>query len=197
MCLQSLGLRANAQYGLSLQIMTIIQGTAAVWTAVKWPLIGQLRAQRNLVKLRQVFWERLWLQKITFVALASIALALGPRFLVLIGTDKQLIPIEWLFVMAANAFLETQFVAWATLISTENRLPSLWPTVASSATTVLLVYILMNDGVRGFAPFVLGPALVGCLFNYWFWAYAGARKLDTSWFRFIFLGIRSTASSKT
>src|SRR5207247_580035 len=139
LCLKYLGLQANAQYGLSLQIMTIIQGVASVWTAVKWPLIGQLRARQELDRLRRELWPRLWLQRISFFLLAAVVLALGPRMINLLGTDKQLLPLELLSALALNAFLDMQFGTWATFISTENRIPTLWPTLISSVLTIVLV----------------------------------------------------------
>ena len=194
-CLKYFGLRANGQYGLSLQIMTVIQGMSAVWIAVKWPVIGQLRARQDVEGVRQIFWTRLWLQNITFAVQVAAALALVPGLLAWMGTDKRLIPLEWCWVLAVNAFLELQFGSWATLISTENRLPSLWPTVVSSAITVGLVWILIGNGFSGFGALVLGPLVVGSLFNYWFWGCYGARTLNTAWWRFTFRGPHSVAPS--
>ena len=193
LCLKYLGLKANAQYGLSLQIMSIIQGISSVWTAVKWPLIGQLRARQDLGRLRRELWPRLWLQRISFFLLAAVVLALGPRMISLIDADKQLVPIELLFAMALNAFLDMQFGAWATFISTENRIPTLWPTVISSVVTIGLVWMAIASGWSGIGALVLGPLIVGCLFNYWFWGCEGARTLKTTWWRFVFVRPRSAA----
>ena len=166
--------------------MTVIHGMSGVWTAVKWPLIGQLRARQDLTAVRQVLWPRLWLQNLTFIALAVVAVGFGPQLLVSVGTDKRLIPAGWFVLMATNSFMEMQFATWSTVISTENRLPSLWPTVISSAVTILLVWLLIDRGVAGYGPLVLGPLIVGCLFNYWYWGYKGARELGTTWAGFVF-----------
>jgi len=164
-----------------------------VWTAVKWPLIGQLRARQDLGRLRRELWPRLWLQRISFFLLAAVVLALGPRMISLIDADKQLVPIELLFAMALNAFLDMQFGAWATFISTENRIPTLWPTVISSVVTIGLVWMAIASGWSGIGALVLGPLIVGCLFNYWFWGCEGARTLKTTWWRFVFVRPRSAA----
>ena len=51
LCLNFFGLAAYGQFGLSLQVMAIIQGMAAVWTAVKWPLIGQMRSHQQIDRI--------------------------------------------------------------------------------------------------------------------------------------------------
>jgi len=186
LCLKYLGLSANAQYGLTLQILTAVHGVSAVWVAVKWPLISQQRAKQDLSAVRRTLWPRFWLQNITYLLGAAVAVSLGPQLLVLIGSNKELLPPKWLLLMAVSTFLEIQFVCWATLVSTENRLPSLWPTVFSSLLTIFIASACFQMGWIGFGPLVAAPLAVGCLCNYWFWGYVGARQMGTTWWRFVF-----------
>jgi hypothetical protein len=185
-CFRFFGLVTNGNYGLSLQAATLIQAMATVWVAVKWPRIGQLRAQRNFDEMRRLLWPRIWLQIVTFIVLAVMAAILGPVLLEWKGSGKQLLPMVWFALLLVNVFLENQFIIWATFLTTENRVPTLKSMVTTDALTLAMVLPLVRIPSIGVGAFALGPLISGCLFNYWFWAGEGARNLQTTWFRYMF-----------
>jgi len=186
LCLNFFGLAIYGQFGLSLQVMTIVQGMSAVWTWVKWPLIGQLRSRQEVSRIRDLLWPRLWLQSLTFIVLAALALYAGPPLLAQWGAGKSMLPIGWLTLLVLYAFMEMQFAFWTHLLSTENLIPSLWATVVTYSGSVLLTFGLLKLTPLGLGAIVLGPFIAGGLFNYWYWPMAGARSLQTSWLRFTF-----------
>ena len=185
-CSLAFGLTANAAYGLSFQIVGIIQGMAMVWTSVKWPLVGQYRARHDHAALRRLLWPRVWLQSLTFVVLAVLAGKFGPYLLHWLGSGKQLLPQALFWVLLLNGFLESQLIFWTTLLSMENRIPSLWSVVLTNLATLLLILVLVNTTQLGLSALVIAPLLTGMVFNYWFWAKVGARSLQTSWLSFAF-----------
>jgi Na+-driven multidrug efflux pump len=184
-CLKVLGLAENAQYGLSGQLVGIISGMAAVWTTVKWQLIGQYRAQHDYAAMRRVLWPRFWLQHLTFLALAGGLILCGPPLLRWFGSGKQMLPLGWLVLLALYSFVELHLSFWAALISTENRIPFLWPGLATSLLGLSLSLALIHFTSLGIGALVLAPLLAGSLFNYWYWPLVGARSLDKSFFRFL------------
>jgi O-antigen/teichoic acid export membrane protein len=184
-CLKVLGLAENAQYGLSGQLVGIISGMAAVWTTVKWQLIGQYRAQHDYATMRRVLWPRFWLQHLTFLALAGGLILCGPPLLRWFGSGKQMLPLSWLVLLALYSFVELHLSFWAALISTENRIPFLWPGLATSLLGLSLSLALIHFTSLGIGALVLAPLLAGSLFNYWYWPLVGARCLDKSFFRFL------------
>jgi hypothetical protein len=191
LCLSIFGLAVYAQLGLSLQVMTIIQGMSAVWTLVKWPMIGQLRSRQEIGRIRDVLRPRLALQSATFIVLAAIALGAGPFLLTRWGGGKSMLPIGWLTLLVLNAFMEMQFAFWTHLLSTENRIPSLWATVVTYSSGVLLTFGLLKLTPLGLGAVVLGPLIAGGMFNYWYWPVVGAKSLQTGWLRFTFFRARS------
>ena len=82
-------------------------------------------------------------------------------------------------------FAELHVSFWASLISTENRIPFLWPALATSLLGLGLSLLLIHFTSFGIGALVLAPLLAGSLFNYWYWPLAGARTLDTRLFRFL------------
>ena len=185
-CASYFGLAANAQYGLSLQVAQMAAGMAAVWVSVKWPLVGHFRTQQDYPALRAVLQPRFLLQGGTYLVLAVAAFVFGPPLLRLQGSGKELLPAFWFGLLLLLYFLDLQFSFWTTLLSTENRVPSLWPTVISNLCSLALVLVLVESKHLRVGAFVLAPLVCGAMFSYWFWPLAGARSLRTNLFKFIF-----------
>jgi len=186
-CLAFIGLTANSEFGLSLQLMMVAQGMANVWTQVKWPLIGQLQAKRDYPAIRQMLRQRLWLQTLTYVLLVTAAIPLAQPALVWLGSDKEVLPVAMLVILAVNGLLEMHLSAWGALIATQNRIPLLWPLLISNATSIILAIALIQFAGYGLLSLLIAPLSIGLLFNYWYWPAHGARSIDTTWVRLLFL----------
>ncbi len=184
-CNQVLGLAGNAQYGLSTLLVGVISGMATVWTTVKWQLIGQYRTQHDYAAMARVLWPRFWLQHLTFLILAAGLVLCGPLLLCWFGSGKQMLPLGWLVVMALYYFIELHLSFWVSLISTENRIPFLWPGLATALVGLSFSLILIHFTSLGIGALVLAPLLAGSLFNYWYWPLVGAQSLKTDLFGFL------------
>lgn len=189
------GLDANAAYGLSFQAVSICSGLASVWLMVKWPIIGQFVARREVESLRHVFCSRLVLQVGTLVLLLIGMMVFGPTMLSIIGSKTHLLPTVWLVLMAANALIESHCSAWNTLIAVGNRLPMLWPSLATNAASLALNLALVHCASAEAGWLALGPLLAGMAFNYWYWPKFGARTMQLSWLEAIKHGLRAKSLS--
>jgi hypothetical protein len=186
LCSMLLSLEANAKYGLSLQVVNIASGMAAVWTFVKWPIAGQLVAKQDITGLRRLLWPRFWLQFATFTILAVAAITLGPPVVHFIGKDKEMLPILWVSLLALNGFLEAHLSFWNTLISLWNELPMVRASLVTSLAGLVINVMLICYAAEPQAGLLaLGPLAAGLLYNYWRWPMYGARKLGTSWPEFL------------
>lgn len=179
------GLTVAAQYQFSIQLLTIVQQLAMVWTQVKWPIAGQLRAQKRLADLRQLLWSRAWLQNLSCAVGVLGVVLLAQPLLHLVGTRKEVLPPLWLALLGLNQFLYLRYAFWVFLIATDNRIPSLWPAVITNAAAALIATGLVFGTDLGLGALVLGPLLAGLAFNYWYWNLAGARDLGTTWWKFL------------
>ena len=186
LCLRFLGLTTNAQYGLSMQILSICQGMASSWIQVKWPLISQLRAREDLGTLRSIFRTRLWMAGTTYAILALAAVVAGQALLNWLPGGKHVLPWPWYPILLSAGLLELHYVFWGTLLATGNRAPFLVPSLITSATSLLLVTGLIHFTSMGSGALVLGPLLAGCAFNFWYWPHEGARSVNSSWFKCLF-----------
>lgn len=187
-CLQVLGLQANARYGLSVQLVTFVYGMAMVWTIVRWPAIGQSLAQHDMPSVRRLLWSRIWLQALSYVVGCGLLLLLGPWLLGRFGGGKEMLPLGWVALLMLNSLFEAQFITWGTLISMQNRMTYLWPTVATNALSLAISLGLIHFTQLGLGALVLGPLLAGVVFNYWYWPLYAAKDIKTTLPAFMFLG---------
>ena len=97
-----------------------------------------------------------------------------------------MLPPTWLCLMCLDSFLLMQFSVWGTLIFAQNRIPYLWPTVATNILSLALSLSLVRFTSLGAGALVLAPLISGSLFNYWYWPPYAARSVGTTLFRFLF-----------
>lgn len=180
-----LGLAVSAQYGLSLQLLAVVQQVSMVWTEVKWPLAGQLRAQNRLADMRRLLWERGLLQNLTYMLGALVLVATAEPLLRWVGLNKEPLSTGLFALLALNHFLYLRFAFWVYLIATDNRLPFLWPIVLTNIATIGLAFVLVEFLGLGLPAIVTAPLITGALFNYWYWMFPGARELGTTWWQFV------------
>lgn len=192
---EGLGPQAYAEYGLSAQVMTLSAGIAGVWTSVKWPLVAQWRVRGEREAIRRLLAPRYRRQMLTFGGLAGMAILAGPGLLEMLSHDKKLLPVGLLVLMALNGWGELNFSFWTTLISTENRIPSAGPLVATQVGVALVAAGWVGWGGGGLEALVVAPLVLGGMFNYWWWSRVGARILNVTYMRFV-LGDRLMAYGK-
>jgi hypothetical protein len=174
------------RYQFSYNVLhTVAGGMAGAWTFVKWPSVMQLRLANDLAGLRKLLWPRIWLQTLTFCALAGAAVVAGQPILDFIAPSKQLLPSFWFALLAVQALMEINYVFWTTLLTSENRIPSMWAAVATNMAALALGYGLVKTTNLGLGSFVLAPLVANLAFNYWYWPHAGAKLLGASWLRYM------------
>jgi len=184
-CQTAFGLAASAEYGLSLQLISICSSMAMVWTMVKWPVVGQYRTREDYPALQRILRPRLWLQFITYAALAASVIIFIPWALRELGSNKTILPRPWMVLLALNALLEMNFSFWTTLISTENRMPFVFPTVITNIGSLGLALLLVAFTRFGLPSLVIAPLLAGSAFNYWFWSIEGPKSIRTRFNEFM------------
>lgn len=193
-CLHSFGLTANAQYGLSVQLLNVIAGMAAVWTSVKWPIVAQYSARHDFTAVQRVLRPRVWMQSLSFLAMAMVLLLFAPFLLGYVGSGKKVLPPQWFVLLALGSFLDMHLSFWTTVIFVGNRLPFLWPVVAGNVLSLVLSLTLVHFSPLGLGSLVLGPLIAGSCFNYWYWPPYACRSIGTSLFRLLFTGTASKSA---
>lgn len=180
------GLVTNAEYLLSVRLITAVQTISATWVYVKWPRIAQLNNLGGISQMETILWPRFWLQTLTFFALATCVVSLGPILLHRYFPDKQMLSLPWLGLLVLNTFFQMNFTFWTTLLWMQNRIPSFIPTIITQVAALGLLTLMITTTNLGVGAFILAPLVCGVIFNYWFWWLEGARMLKTTVPGFLF-----------
>ncbi len=185
LCSHQFGVAVWGEYGLSVQLMNISIGIAAVWTSVKWPVVAQLRLKGDREAMRRMLRPRYGLQVGTFLLLAGMAVTVVPWVLEASGSDKAMLPRGLLVLLALDSLGQLNFAWWTTLISTENRIPAFKAFIMTHVLSMGLATVLVLGLGWGLGTLVITPLVLGWLFNYWWWAREGSRMLGTTFPRFL------------
>lgn len=177
--------RETAQFRISFMLLTFVASISGTWIQVKWPLINRLRSENRFEEMRRQLFPRFWAGVLTMATGAIFVIAFFELGLGAMIFGKSVLPFALIAPLAINFLLETVFSFWTTLLTTDNRVPSLWPTLAHYLIISGVAFGLVNYGNLGVEALVWTPLIVGCLFNYWYWGFAGSRYLKTDLLRFL------------
>jgi O-antigen/teichoic acid export membrane protein len=189
-CSAFLDLRTTASYGLTMQVVTLIAALSAAWVLVKMPLINKLRAQHRNQEIANLFATRTRLALITFILGGLGFVFIGPRFLVIVHSKTQLIPVGPLILLLLTQMLEMHHSLYGGLVLSENRNPFVGPALVSGLMIVVLSCILTpRIGLYGM---ILSATIVQAAFNNWWPVWIGVAGLDVDvsryWKRFFGIG---------
>jgi len=176
---------SEVQFQFSFMLLTFVASISGAWMQVKWPMINRLRSENRFDEIRRQLFPRFWAGVLTMSFGAIFVIAFFQLGLGDIIFDKSSLPLALMIPLALNFLLETVFSLWTTLLTTDNRVPSLWPTLVHYLTTAGAAFYLVQFEGFGVEALVWTPLVVGLVFNYWYWGFAGSRYLQTSLLRFL------------
>ena len=177
-CSRFLGLGATASYGLSLQIVTLLQSTAVILVGTQLPRMVELRVRKRTHELRALVGHRVVLAGIVFLFGALSACLAGPYILQTLKSQTLLLPLGQLAFLFAYRFLEFNHSNFAMVITTENEVPFVAAALVSGVVIAVLAYpAVAHFGLWG----LMGTtALTQLVYNNWWPIRRCAQGLQTS-----------------
>jgi len=122
-CSQFLGNAVTASFGLTVQVGSFLMNFAALWLAVKWPLITILRTQGRLEEMAILFARRLALAVASFLVMAVVLVLAGTQLLEWKGSETRLLSTPQLIVYLFYLAQQLVYVQFGILTFTENIVP--------------------------------------------------------------------------
>jgi O-antigen/teichoic acid export membrane protein len=100
-----LTLEEIASFGITIQLIAVIAGLAAIYTVTYQPKIAQLRVSQNNTAIKKLYLKGQIVLLMTYIAGGTGLLILGGYILNLIGSQTQLMPPLYIFVLIIVSFL--------------------------------------------------------------------------------------------
>ena len=174
-CSAKLGLIDTASYGLSLNLLNIVFQMAAIPLMVAWPRIGRLRIQRDIPKIRTIFFQRAYLG-LVFGICGSMALAFfGKWMLELIGAKTHILSPNLIILLGIIIGLENHHSAYASLVLSENENPFVLPAFVSGIAIVSISWWAASHW--GLMGIIATQGLVQLAWNNWWTVLRGLKGL--------------------
>lgn len=180
-----------AQYGLTMQFVTVISGLAGSYITLMYPRITHDYYKNNIVAVRKHFGIIVLIVLLAYLFGCVGLLTVGNIFLELIGTQTQLLPTWQVIFLFFLHFLETQHSALANIHSIGNSAPFVKPSIYSGVAIVSLTYLLLEFTTPNIWIVLLVQFVVQASYNNWKWPYDACKILDISYWGFYRLGLKA------
>jgi len=191
LCSSFLGLGVTAEYGLSLQIFSILSSFSLIFFNTYIPLFNQDRFYKNKDKLKERFALANFIGLAFFLVGFISVIMFGNSLLIIIGSHTRFLNTKFNFVLGVYLFLNMQHGIAATFITTNNEVPFVKATLLSGAVIILLSFLLLKFTNLGAWSIILPPLAVGLAYNNWKWPLVVLRDLEMNYFGLLMLGMRA------
>lgn len=183
-----LDLEIVAQYGLSLQIVTILATASGIFFRTYIPKFNHNRMLGDIKNIKTDYSKSFLIMNIVYFAGAIIILFLGNTMLKLVGSKTLLLPNMYLIIMLVIIYLETNHSNCATLITTKNEVPFVKPSLLSGVGILVLGLISVKYLNAGILGLILSQGFVQLSYNNWKWPVEICKDLDTNYSEIFKLG---------
>lgn len=175
-----LPLATIGSYGLLTQLTTIVSGIANTMFVTYLPKVSNCRVTGDRPMLKRTISFSMVVGQIIMLAGALGIIFVAPYLLELIKSQtmlpSRLICVLYLVIVA----LELNHSEFASVISTENKIPYVIPSLVSGGVIVLLTFIALKFTTLGLLGVVLVQGIVQAAYNNWRWPLWVFRELDMS-----------------
>lgn len=186
-----LPLATIGSYGLLTQLTTIVTGIANTMFVTYLPKVSNCRVTGDTPMLKRTISFSMVVGQIIMLAGALGIIFVAPYLLELIKSQtmlpSRLICVLYLVIVA----LELNHSEFASVISTENKIPYVVPSLVSGGVIVLLTFIALKFTTLGLLGVVLVQGIVQAAYNNWRWPLWVFRELDMSISEFYGTGVDS------
>ncbi|KUK72823.1 MAG: Polysaccharide biosynthesis protein, partial [Clostridiales bacterium 38_11] len=183
-----LNLEIVAQYGLTLQIVTMVSTVSSIFFRAYLPKFNSHRMTNDIEGLKRDYGMSLIIFNSVFIIGVSILLLFGNIILYYIGSNTLLLSNSYLFILLLIIFLETNHSNCATLITTKNEVPFVMSSLLSGVGVLLTGLIAVKYLEAGVLGLILAQGFVQLMYNNWKWPKVVFNELNSTYFKIIKVG---------
>lgn len=182
-------LEITAQYGLSLQVLSVIFGISSLMFNSYNTEIIATKASKSHVRFLEIFGRSIVFQWI-FGIIGSISVILVVPFLLkYLNSNSTLLSTNHLFLLSLILLLESNHSTFATTITLTNKVPFVKASIYSGLAIVLLSLISIYYTNLGIAGLLLSQGLIQLMYNNWYWPYYVCKENRTNFVQLWVYGI--------
>jgi len=169
LCSYYLGLNATASYGLSMQLIDFMGSFSQLLFHSYSPLIVSSRIGNDKKRVLSLLSITVSFQLIVgFLGITGL-IFFNRLLLNLIGSNAVLLSRNMLLVLGGVLLFEWNSSIFVNFIMTSNSIPFAKSSIISGVLITLTTFILLRFTNMGLWSLIIGKAVIGFMYNYWYW----------------------------
>lgn len=193
-CSTFLGLKSTAEYGLTLQLFTVVSTFSGIVFRTYLPMISEARIKGCQSKLKKYLALTSIIGWFSYLAGAVAIIVFGDMILNFIGSKTVLLPRAMLIFMTIYLFLEFNHSNFATFIVTNNEVPFVKAAIISGFCIVIGSWGFVYLFELGLWGLMLSQAIVQLSYNNWKWPQVVLKQIGMRLSELMFLGLKECKS---
>jgi O-antigen/teichoic acid export membrane protein len=173
-----LPLEEIASYGITMQLILVIAGLAAIYTTTYQPKFAQLRITNNNLAIKELYLKGQIVLYFTYIAGGIVLLILGDWALDFIGSQTQLISRLLVLIAIIVSFLESNHSIAGMILLSKNEVPFFKASLLSGGATVLMLFLLFKFMNIGLLAMIGAPGIAQGLYQNWKWPLEVVKDID-------------------
>jgi O-antigen/teichoic acid export membrane protein len=128
-----------------------------------------MRTRNQLDGMSRIFARRFFYTMISLFCMYAVLYGFGDTLLMLLGSDKRLLPSGPLLLYLIYVFWQNGYVMFGSLVLTDNQTPFHWVALCTGLAGIGLCFLLTpRYGIWGLlaAPFI-AESLFSCWYTFW------------------------------
>ncbi|MGL5964432.1 MAG: O-unit flippase-like protein, partial [Fusobacteriaceae bacterium] len=182
-------LKTIAEYGITLQIISLLVTVSSVLFNTYLPLINYLRIQKKEKEIKDIFSKALCINYVFYIVGSVFLIFFGNRILSLLKSNTLILDFKYLVLLLIMYFLEMNHSMAATIITTKNTVPFLKPALFSGVAIVILMLLSLEFTKLNLYGVILSQGLVQLVYNNWKWPVEVSKDLSSNYFKILKNGV--------
>ncbi len=183
-----------ASYGLMVQLTGLLGSVGNTMVVISQPKFASLRTQKQYKSLLSSFSLALLYSYGIFIVGSIIFVLFGPQLLVLIKSNASLPSTPIVIIYCIVIFLEYNHASFASLISSNNKVPFAPASVITGLCVCLGTFLSLSFTHLGILGLVIVQGVCQGAYQNWKWPQYALREFNISYFHLIDLGFQSISS---
>lgn len=178
-------LKMIANYGITLQVISLLTTISSVLFNTYLPIINYLRIHSKKIEIKEIFSKVICINYFIYLSGSLFLLNFGNKILEILKSNTLLLDNKYLILLLSIYFLEMNHSIAATLITTKNTVPFLKPALISGIMIVILILLSLNFTNLGLYGVILSQGLVQLAYNNWKWPVEVSKDLDINYLKIL------------
>lgn len=167
-----------AEYGLTLQIISVLRALAQVPISTYLPMFNELRVKNNIHRIIELMSTTFVIGTLIYIVGSLFIIFAGDYILFIFHSKTKLLNFDMTGFMLIYLYLEYNHSNFATIITTNNEVPFVKASIYSGCAVVLLALFNIQIIRLGLWGLLMAQFIAQIAYNNWYWPWAVCKDFN-------------------